>query len=143
MSNAKNIIKNLMEDNLVDTKKLIKQTLIQRIGVMLESKIEEVAPSMISERSADSSDNENSSDREIRNRETRKKGKPNFTRIQPTNKKSNKKDSSKLDEEYELFVDEVQEIVEEIEEETGEELSDEEIKTLGEEYLKYLLEETT
>ena len=50
MSNAKNIIKNLMEDNLVDTKKLIKQTLIQRIGVMLESKIEEVAPSMISER---------------------------------------------------------------------------------------------
>lgn len=123
-----------MEDNLVDTKKLIKQTLIQRIGVMLESKIEEVAPSMISERSPDSSDNENS--------ETRKKGKPNFTRIQPTNKKSNKKDS-KLDEEYELFVDEVQEIVEEIEEETGEELSDEEIKTLGEEYLKYLLEETT
>ena len=39
-----------MEDNLVDTKKLIKQTLIQRIGVMLESKIEEVAPSMISEK---------------------------------------------------------------------------------------------
>ena len=124
-----------MEDNLVDTKKLIKQTLIQRIGVMLESKIEEVAPSMISERSADSSDNENS--------ETRR-GRPNFTRIQPTNKKSNKnKKDSKLDEEYELFVDEVQEIVEEIEEETGEELSDEEIKTLGEEYLKYLLEETT
>ena len=135
MSNAKNIIKNLMEDNLVDTKKLIKQTLIQRIGVMLESKIEEVAPSMISERSSDSSDNENSS-------ETRKKGKPNFTRIQPTTKKSNKKDT-KLDEDYELFVDEVQEIVEEIEEETGEELSDEEIKTLGEEYLKYILEETT
>lgn len=132
MSNAKNIIKNLMEDNLVDTKKLIKQTLIQRIGVMLESKIEEVAPSMISERSSVSSDNENSS-------ENRKKGKPNFTRIQPTNKKSNKK----LDEDYELFVDEVQEIVEEIEEETGEELSDEEIKTLGEEYLKYILEETT
>jgi len=121
-----------MEDNLVDTKKLIKQTLIQRIGVMLESKIEEVAPSMISERNADS-DNENSENR---------KGRPNFTRIQPTNKKSNKKDK-KLDEEYELFVDEVQEIVEEIEEETGEELSDEEIKTLGEEYLKYLLEETT
>ena len=44
---------------------------------------------------------------------------------------------------YELFVDEIQEIVEEIEEETGEELSDEEIKTLGEQYLKYISEETT
>jgi hypothetical protein len=56
--------------------------------------------------------------------------------------KKDKKDS-KLDEEYELFVDEIQEIVEEIEEETGEELSDEEIKTLGEQYLKYISEETT
>ena len=134
MSNAKNIIKNLMEDNLVDTKKLIKQTLIQRIGVMLESKIEEVAPSMISERKTSDPTPESKEKRE--NDILKKK------RAVTDFAKKDKKDK-KLDEEYELFVDEVQEIVEEIEEETGEELSDEEIKTLGEEYLKYLLEETT
>ena len=134
MSNAKNIIKNLMEDNLVDTKKLIKQTLIQRIGVMLESKIEEVAPSMISERKT--SDPAPQSKEKKENEILKKK------RAVTDFAKKDKKDT-KLDEDYELFVDEVQEIVEEIEEETGEELSDEEIKTLGEEYLKYILEETT
>ena len=134
MSNAKNIIKNLMEDNLVDTKKLIKQTLIQRIGVMLESKIEEVAPSMISERKT--SDPAPQSKEKKENEILKKK------RAVTDFAKKDKKDT-KLDEDYELFVDEIQEIVEEIEEETGEELSDEEIKTLGEEYLKYILEETT
>ena len=134
MSNAKNIIKNLMEDNLVDTKKLIKQTLIQRIGVMLESKIEEVAPSMISERKT--SDPAPQSKEKKENEILKKK------RAVTDFAKKDKKDT-KLDEDYELFVDEVQEIVEEIEEETGEELSDEEIKTLGEQYLKYILEETT
>lgn len=134
MSNAKNIIKNLMEDNLVDTKKLIKQTLIQRIGVMLESKIEEVAPSMISERKT--SDPAPQSKEKKENEILKKK------RAVTDFAKKDKKDT-KLDEDYELFVDEIQEIVEEIEEETGEELSDEEIKTLGEQYLKYILEETT
>ena len=123
-----------MEDNLVDTKKLIKQTLIQRIGVMLESKIEEVAPSMISERKT--SDPAPQSKEKKENEILKKK------RAVTDFAKKDKKDT-KLDEDYELFVDEVQEIVEEIEEETGEELSDEEIKTLGEEYLKYILEETT
>jgi hypothetical protein len=134
MSNAKNIIKNLMEDNLVDTKKLIKQTLIQRIGVMLESKIEEVAPSMISERKT--SDPAPESKEKEENKILKKK------RAVTDFAKKDKKDT-KLDEDYELFVDEIQEIVEEIEEETGEELSDEEIKTLGEQYLKYISEETT
>jgi hypothetical protein len=134
MSNAKNIIKNLMEDNLVDTKKLIKQTLIQRIGVMLESKIEEVAPSMISERKT--SDPAPQSKEKKENEILKKK------RAVTDFAKKDKKDT-KLDEDYELFVDEIQEIVEEIEEETGEELSDEEIKTLGEQYLKYISEETT
>ena len=123
-----------MEDNLVDTKKLIKQTLIQRIGVMLESKIEEVAPSMISERKT--SDPAPESKEKKENEILKKK------RAVTDFAKKDKKDS-KLDEEYELFVDEIQEIVEEIEEETGEELSDEEIKTLGEQYLKYISEETT
>lgn len=123
-----------MEDNLVDTKKLIKQTLIQRIGVMLESKIEEVAPSMISERKT--SDPAPQSKEKKENEILKKK------RAVTDFAKKDKKDT-KLDEDYELFVDEIQEIVEEIEEETGEELSDEEIKTLGEQYLKYILEETT
>lgn len=120
-----------MEDNLVDTKKLIKQTLIQRIGVMLESKIEEVAPSMISERKTSDPAPESKENKENQILK-KKRAVTDFA----------KKDK-KLDEEYELFVDEIQEIVEEIEEETGEELSDEEIKTLGEQYLKYISEETT
>ena len=132
MSNAKNIIKNLMEDNLVDTKKLIKQTLIQRIGVMLESKIEEVAPSMISEKRDPAPESKEKEENKILKK---KRAVTDFD-------KKDKKDT-KLDEDYELFVDEIQEIVEEIEEETGEELSDEEIKTLGEQYLKYISEETT
>jgi len=47
MQNTKNIINNIVENNLVDAKRQIKEQLLNKLGTILESKIEEIAPSMI------------------------------------------------------------------------------------------------
>ena len=139
MSNIKDILTNITENNLVDAKKLITQSLVQKLGNVLESKIEEVAPSMISEKSEASTAE--------KSKLKKKRGVTDFNKkSDDTGDKNELKDSVEYDttsddEEFEQFVDRVQEIIEEIEAETGEELTEQEIVALGEQYLKYLAEE--
>lgn len=139
MSNIKDILTNITENNLVDAKKLITQSLVQKLGNVLESKIEEVAPSMISEKSETSTAE--------KSKLKKKRGVTDFNKkSDDTGDKNELKDSVEYDttsddEEFEQFVDRVQEIIEEIEAETGEELTEQEIVALGEQYLKYLAEE--
>lgn len=144
MSNAKNIIKNLMEDNLVDAKTMIKQDLIQKLGAILEGKIEEVAPSMISEKKDKDPAPETKEKQE--NKDLKKKrAVTNFAKKGKDKeeiKDSVEHDLEDTDEDFEAFVDQIQEIVEEIEQETGEELTDDEIAMLGEQYLEFLSEES-
>lgn len=132
-----------MEDNLVDAKTMIKQDLIQKLGVILEGKIEEVAPSMISEKKDKDPAPETKEKQE--NKDLKKKrAVTNFAKKKDKEeiKDSVEHDLEDTDEDFEAFVDQIQEIVEEIEQETGEELTDDEIAMLGEQYLEFLSEES-
>jgi hypothetical protein len=146
MSNAKNIIKNLMEENLVDAKSMIKQDLIQKLGVMLEEKIEEVAPSMISEKKDPAPETK---EKEENKNLKKKRAVTNFAKTKGKGTEELKdsveheiEEEDDTDEDFEAFVDQIHEIVEEIEQETGEELTDDEIAMLGEQYLEFLSEES-
>lgn len=149
MPYAKEIIKNLSEDNLVEAKQLIHRSLLEKLGTVLEEKIEQVAPSMVSEKKLDPVGKE---DRDVDNNNKvddsdsyllkRRKA------ISIAKKKKMDEDTDidtveepEINQEFEDFVDQIQEIVQEIEEETGEELSEEEIISIGKEYLEILKEE--
>lgn len=148
MPYAKEIIKNLSEDNLVEAKQLIHRSLLEKLGTVLEEKIEQVAPSMVSEKKLDpvgkedkDVDNNNKVDDSDSYLLKRRKA------ISIAKKKKIDEDIDTVEEEPEInqefedFVDQIQEIVQEIEEETGEELSEEEIISIGKEYLEILKEE--
>lgn len=149
MSKTQQIIENISKNNLVEAKQLIEQSLLSRLGNILESKIEEIAPSMVQE----------SGRYESESNEKEDMSKPKKRYIETDDKKKKKKKSENMDEstsstvdpeedesdnfdaDFEDFVDQIQEIVQEIEQETGEELTEEEIIALGKEYLSLLNEE--
>jgi hypothetical protein len=149
MSKTQQIIENISKNNLVEAKQLIEQSLLSRLGNILESKIEEIAPSMVQE----------SGKYESESNEKEDMSKPKKRYIETDDKKKKKKKSENMDEstsstvdpeedesdnfdaDFEDFVDQIQEIVQEIEQETGEELTEEEIIALGKEYLSLLNEE--
>lgn len=134
MSNIKNIVENIIDNNLVDAKSQLKNELLKRLGSVLEEQIETIAPSMISEEDKEKKEEE----------EEMSAGEYNRRR----NKKKNLKDSyepdeddsDELNEDFEFFIDQIQEIVEEIETETGEDLTEEEIIDLSKNYLDVLKE---
>lgn len=149
MSNIKNIIDNIQEDNLVDAKNLIKSELLSRVGSMLEEAIENIAPSMISEKS-DKNDKDDKDDKpkmfkkkKDGNEKETKMIKDSYEQEEVIDPRSRQEDEDDFDysDDFESFVDQIQEIVQEIEDETGEELTEEEIIQLGQEYLNMLSEE--
>jgi len=145
MSNTKNIINNIMKDNLVEAKTQINQELIKRVGALLESKIESIAPSMI----AISEKDESYEKGERKKNVTRKMAMDREEEEDKKEKKNIKDDVEHVvdmndelyDDDFEDFVDQIHEIVQEIENETGEELTEEEIISLGNDYLAFLNEE--
>lgn len=151
MSNIKNIISNIQEDNLVDAKNLIKTELLSRVGSMLEEAIEEVAPSMISEKEEKEDDGDDKPKfvrlmKKKKEDKEEKKGKmikDSYEQEEVIDPRTRQDDEDDYDysDDFESFVDQIHEIVQEIEDETGEELTEEEIVQLGQEYLKMLSEE--
>lgn len=146
MSKIKNIISNIQEDNLVGAKSMIKSELLSRLGFMLEEQIEQIAPSMISEKS------DKPAEKEMKEgpKSAPPKKKPVDDEDQKS-KKTMKKESFESEDviedednnpsdEFEAFVDQIHEIVQEIEEETGEELTEDEIIQLGKDYIELLNE---
>lgn len=148
MSKIKNIISNIQEDNLVDAKSMIKSELLSRLGFMLEEKIEQIAPSMISEKS-------DKPEKEMKEKEGPKSAPPKKKGGEEDEDKKSKKtmknesfesedviedEDDNPSDEFEAFVDQIHEIVQEIEEETGEELTEEEIIQLGKDYIELLNE---
>lgn len=147
MSKIKNIISNIQEDNLVGAKSMIKSELLSRLGFMLEEQIEQIAPSMISEKS-------DKPEKEMKEKEGPKSAPPKKKPVDDEDQKSKKtmkkesfesedviedEDDNSSDE-FEAFVDQIHEIVQEIEEETGEELTEDEIIQLGKDYIELLNE---
>lgn len=144
MSKIKNIINNIQEDNLVDAKNLIKAELLFRVGSMLEEAIENVAPSMISEKADEKEDNKKKFIPSTKAKtEKEKMIKDSYEQEEVIDPRSRQEDEDDFDhsDDFEAFVDQIQEIVQEIEDETGEELTEEEIIQLGQEYLNMLSEE--
>ena len=147
MSKIKNIISNIQEDNLVGAKSMIKSELLSRLGFMLEEQIEQIAPSMISEKS-------DKPEKEMKEKEGPKSAPPKKKPVDDEDQKSKKtmkKESFESEDviedednnpsnEFEAFVDQIHEIVQEIEEETGEELTEDEIIQLGKDYIELLNE---
>jgi len=148
MSKTQQIIENISKNNLVEAKQLIEQSLLSRLGNILESKIEEIAPSMVQEsgKYEESNEKENMTKPKKRYIETddkkkKKKKEQNMDESTSSTVDPEEDESDNFDADFEDFVDQIQEIVQEIEQETGEELTEEEIIALGKEYLSLLNEE--
>lgn len=148
MSNIKSIIENIQEEDLVNAKGLIKQELLNRLGNLLESAIEDIAPSMISEEEKEQEPKKKSSSVFV----TRRKQNEDEDDNNRKKSKSMRKESFEQEEaindidadtseEFEDFIDQVHQIVQEIEEETGEQLTEDEIIVIGQEYLELLNED--
>jgi len=150
MSNIKSIIENIQQEDLVNAKGLIKQELLNRLGNLLESAIEDIAPSMISEeeKEKEQEPKKKSSSMFV----TRKKQNEDEDDNNKKKSKSMRKESFEQEEaindidadtseEFEDFIDQVHQIVQEIEEETGEQLTEDEIIVIGQEYLELLNED--
>jgi len=144
MSNIKSIIENIQQEDLVNAKDLIKQELISRLGNLLESAIEDIAPSMIAEEEKEQESKKKSSlfvskkkqeDEDDDKKKSKSMRRESFEQEEAIN---NIDDTSN---EFEDFIDQVHQIVQEIEEETGEELTEDEIIVIGQEYLELLNED--
>jgi len=151
MSKSQQIIENILKNNLVEAKQLIEESLLSRVGEILETKIEEIAPSMVRESSDEGSEYK---EKDTRPRKRYIDDSDDNNKKKKKNKKVQESISDEVipnqdddiiilqdDDEFNNFIDQIQEIVEEIEQETGEELTEEEIIALGKEYLNLLNEE--
>lgn len=141
MSNFSDLIPLIMENKLNQAKEVLNQRLYSKLGVMLESRLEEYAPTVFM----------NEEELAIYEEKKKKNVKPDFLDLDKDGNKtepmksaanenydSNEDDNGEeLTEEalFEEFVDELEAIVEEIEQELGEELTEEEIQEIAEELL--------
>lgn len=141
MSNIKNIVENIIDNNLVDAKSQLKQELLKRLGSVLEEQIEAIAPSMISEEEKEKEEKEEKEEKkEMSSGEYQRRKNKNKNKDINDSYEREENDSDELNEDFEFFVDQIQEIVEEIEAETGEDLTEEEIIDLSKNYLDILKE---
>jgi hypothetical protein len=130
--NNKNIVDALVNEDLYTAKKLINETLLQRMGKALEEKLIDFGPTIFNEAAKpDFLDMDGDGDK----KESMKKA--------VKDKKSNKHESYDSDEDViaEEFEQELKSLVEEIEQETGTQLSEEEIMEIAENLLEILSEE--
>lgn len=132
MANEK-IVEALVTEDLYTAKKLINETLLERMAKALEDKLIDFGPTIFNEASKpDFLD----LDKDGNKNEPMKKA-------AKESKKGMKKESVELEEEIisEQFEEELKSLVEEIEEETGSQLTEEEIMEIAESLLEILSEE--
>jgi hypothetical protein len=147
MSNIKSIIENIQQEDLVNAKDLIKQELLNRLGNLLESAIEDIAPSMISEEEKQEEEPKKKSSVFVTRKKQNEDEDDNKKKSKSMRKESFEQEEAINDidadtsEEFEDFIDQVHQIVQEIEEETGEQLTEDEIIVIGQEYLELLNED--
>jgi hypothetical protein len=130
--NNKNIVDALVNEDLYTAKKLINETLLQRMGKALEEKLIDFGPTIFNEAAKpDFLDMDGDGDKEEPMKKAAKEAKA---------KKNESVDSDEttIAEEFEQ---ELKSLVEEIEQETGTQLSEEEIMEIAENLLEILSEE--
>ncbi len=131
MSN-KNIVDALVNEDLYTAKKLINETLLQRMGKALEEKLIDFGPTIFNEAAKpDFLDMDGDGDKKEPMKKAAKEAKT----------KKNESVDSDEDVIAEEFEQELKSLVEEIEQETGTQLSEEEIMEIAENLLEILSEE--
>lgn len=139
MKNFSEIIPLILEDKMVQAKELLEQRLYSKMGVILESKLEEYAPTIFM----------TEEEKALYEEEKKKKpdddkdGVPDWADKKP-GKDDNPEDNTTppedeeekdMKEDLDLIIAELAQIVEEIEQELGEELTDDEVTMIAEELL--------
>lgn len=139
MSNSKNILAALLKEDLIEAKKLINETLLEKLGNALEEKLVDFAPTVFESQA--SSEGLKGNQKKI---DANKNGKIDGEDFKLLKKKKANEDVDTDDEDMDALVEEFEaelaNIVHEIQEETGKELSEEEIRDLANEYLNVLSE---
>lgn len=156
MSNSKQIIDALIQEDLYTAKKLISEDLVARMGNALENKLVDFGPTLFGEGAKpdfldlDGDGNKTESMKQAANGKKKKMKKTNEDKHEGDEddddgddddkkkkkkfnffKKKMKKTNEDVESEEDRFEAELKSLVEEIEEETGEELSEEEITDIG------------
>lgn len=121
MQNLNEAVINLINEDVINGKKLIENELYNKLGIMLEEKLKDFAPTIFNESSCASG----------------KKGKKYMEKGEKEESKEHEMAESVeesdgiITEDYEALVEELQSLVEEIEAETGEELTEGELEELA------------
>jgi len=138
MSSSKQIVTALLKEDLIEAKKLINQSLLEKLGNALEDKLVEFAPTIF----------EGSKKTGPNNKGHLVTNQASAGGSKAKNKKSTKMktesviDNDDLEELVEDFENEIMTIIDDIQEELGENLTEEEIMEISEEYLDVLLGES-
>lgn len=138
MSNTKQIIDALLNEDLFTVKKLVNEELFSRMGTSLEEKLIDFGPTLFETKELVG--NQARLDKNKNGRLDRE----DFQLLGKENRKKKVEEDFNTDEEVlaEQFEEELKSLVEEIQEETGEELTEEEIIELAHELLDILSEES-
>lgn len=121
----------LINEDVVGGKKLIENELYNRLGLMLEEKLKDFAPTIFTEsKDYDGDGKVESSTKEWKDSRNKAINKAKAEKGMKM-ESAEESDDDLLTEEYELLAEELESIVNEIEEETGEELTESEIEELA------------
>jgi hypothetical protein len=138
MSKSKDILAALLKEDLLEAKKLINESLLEKLGNALEQKLVDFAPTVFESHA--SSEGLKGNQKKI---DANKNGKIDGEDFKLLKKKKANEDveTEDMNALVEEFESELATIVQEIQEETGQELSEEEIMQLADDYLNALSEE--
>ena len=141
MQNLNEAVIKLINEDVINGKKLIENELYNRLGVMLEEKLKEYAPGIFSEGKMASKDYDK--DGEVESSSEEWKGSRDKAIKKAKGEESSESEESEeymeestedqdiISEEFELLASELESLVEEIEAETGEELTEQEIEEIA------------
>lgn len=146
MQNLNEAVIKLINEDVVNGKKIIESELYNRLGIMLEEKLKSYAPGIFSEgKDYDGDGTVESPKKEWRDSRDNAIKKAKGEKMQSESEDESLEESvddtdSMINEEYELLAEELETLVNEIEEETGEALTEDEIEELADILLESLEE---
>jgi len=140
MASSKDILAAFIKEDLIEAKKLINESLLEKLGDALEQKLVDFAPSVFTESQASYLGLKGNQKKLDKN----KNGKLDKEDFKMLRKEDADLESDPITEEdlalAEAFQEELASLVHEIQQETGKELTESEIEELANEYLEALTE---
>jgi hypothetical protein len=140
MSKSKDILAALLKEDLLEAKKLINESLLEKLGNALEQKLVDFAPTVFESQA--SSEGLKGNQKKLDANKNGKIDGQDFKLLKKKKKANEDVETEDMNALVEEFESELATIVHEIQEETGQELSEEEIMQLADDYLNALSEET-